>query len=67
MTVMGVLLSIVSRITSLRVSKEEEIAGLDFTEHGSNAYEFKEAFFSTDEEPFSHGLRLAERLNNLPK
>lgn len=67
MAVMGVLLSIVSRITSLRVSKEEEIAGLDFTEHGSNAYEFKEAFFSTDEEPFSHGLRLAERLNNLPK
>ncbi|EQB35194.1 ammonium transporter [Virgibacillus sp. CM-4] len=65
MITLGVFLFIVKQFTSLRVSEEEEIAGLDFAEHGSNAYELKEALISDDEEPLLNNLGLADRLNNL--
>lgn len=65
----GIFLFAVTRFSSIRVSKEEELAGLDFAEHGSNAYEMKETLLSGDatgsagEEAFASGL--AFRLNNL--
>ena len=42
-TVSG-FLSIVKVFSPIRVSKEEEIAGLDFAEHGSQAYELNDVF-----------------------
>ncbi|RFA37101.1 hypothetical protein CAI16_03245 [Virgibacillus dokdonensis] len=57
-----VLLFAIKQITSLRVSKEE-IAGLDFTEHGSNAYACKEIFLASDENSTTSTLGLAAKLN----
>ncbi|WP_188456193.1 ammonium transporter [Virgibacillus oceani] len=56
---------VLTRFSSIRVSEEEEIAGLDFAEHGSNAYELKEALLTDETIPVSDKLGLAERLNNL--
>lgn len=42
----GLFIFAVSRFSSIRVSEEEELAGLDFAEHGSNAYELKETLLS---------------------
>lgn len=58
---------IVNKLAPIRVSKSEEIAGLDFSEHGSNAYDFKETFITNDETEYSnHNFGLAARLNNIP-
>ncbi|MFB4168739.1 ammonium transporter [Virgibacillus sp. JSM 102003] len=65
MGAMGTFLFIVTRFSSIRVSEEEEIAGLDFAEHGSNAYELKEVILTDDSEPISGRLAFADRLNNL--
>nr|WP_204552928.1 ammonium transporter [Bacillus ectoiniformans] len=55
-----------TRLTSIRVSKEEEVAGLDFAEHGSNAYEFKDLLLTGESAPpQSFGEGLVHRLNNL--
>jgi ammonium transporter, Amt family len=52
----------------VRVSEEEELAGLDFAEHGSHAYELKDIMINvpsrTNSQPI--GSSLIERLNNLP-
>ncbi|MDT0593215.1 hypothetical protein [Halomonas sp. PAR8] len=64
---LGALLFAIKQITSLRVSKEEEIAGLDFTDHGSNAYAFKENFLASDENSTTSTLGLAAKLNRLTK
>ncbi|WP_047982381.1 ammonium transporter [Ornithinibacillus contaminans] len=58
---------VLNLISPIRVTKEEEIAGLDFTEHGSNAYDFKDTLLTNDdfESPAVAGLALADRLNNL--
>ncbi|WP_010093596.1 ammonium transporter [Ornithinibacillus scapharcae] len=57
----------INKLVPIRVTKEEEIAGLDFTEHGSNAYDFKETIFITEEiDELNLGLGLAARLNNIP-
>ncbi|AQQ52409.1 ammonium transporter [Planococcus lenghuensis] len=42
----GLFIFALSRFSSIRVSEEEELAGLDFAEHGSNAYELKETLLS---------------------
>ncbi|SEP58015.1 ammonium transporter [Virgibacillus subterraneus] len=65
MGAMGTFLYIVTRFSSIRVSEEEEIAGLDFAEHGSNAYELKEVILTDDSEPITGKLAFADRLNNL--
>lgn len=61
-TVFG-FLSIVKVFSPIRVSNGEEIAGLDFAEHGSQAYELNYAFpgISTKTEGF------AQRLTELGK
>lgn len=73
---MSVALFIMTRIASIRVSEKEEISGLDFTEHGSNAYEIKEVLVEqgihgertiqtrTSPEVFGR-VHLADRLNDL--
>ncbi|MGY3718738.1 ammonium transporter [Sutcliffiella cohnii] len=66
-SVVTVYLFVVTRVTSLRVSKEEEISGLDFAEHGSSAYELKESLLSDQQsEPSSEfGTGLVHRLNSI--
>ncbi|MEI5906499.1 ammonium transporter [Bacillus spongiae] len=62
----GGLVYILKKAFGIRVSHEEEIAGLDFAEHGSSAYELNETIFdskSTPTAPF--GKDLVERLNGL--
>ncbi len=59
-------LFIITRFTSIRVSEEEELQGLDFAEHGSSAYDFSGNIIETKSSlTVSEGL--AERLNNLGK
>lgn len=68
-TIAAVSLSlfIMTRFSSIRVSREEEISGLDFAEHGSSAYETTKGIFNEnmvdDGNPF--GLGLIQRLDNL--
>jgi len=50
----------------IRVSKEEELTGLDYAEHGSNAYEFKESLTSSSSAQTGNAPGdLVERLNQL--
>ncbi|TKD71947.1 ammonium transporter [Pseudalkalibacillus hwajinpoensis] len=67
---LGSFLFIYTRLSSIRVSREEEIQGLDFAEHGSTAYELRGGILNNNESPssgtiFGHGL--VERLNGLEK
>ncbi|WP_152657304.1 ammonium transporter [Oceanobacillus sp. CFH 90083] len=53
---------VLNKISPIRVSAEEEKAGLDFSEHGSSAYHFKDSFLegtSSTKTP----IGLADRLN----
>jgi len=53
---------ILNKISPIRVSAEEEKAGLDFSEHGSSAYHFKDSYLegtSSTKAP----IGLADRLN----
>jgi ammonium transporter, Amt family len=62
----GGFLFIVTRVSSIRVSREEELSGLDFTEHGSNAYELKDTVLESNvssSSPF--GSDLVDRLNSI--
>jgi Amt family ammonium transporter len=58
-------LFLVTRFASIRVTKEEEISGLDFAEHGSSAYELRESVFSDNSSAPEFGTGLVHRLNNL--
>lgn len=67
---LGTFLFIYTRFSSIRVSREEEIQGLDFAEHGSTAYELRGGILNNNETPssgsvFGHGL--VDRLNGLEK
>lgn len=53
---------VMNKFSPIRVSEEEEISGLDFAEHGSSAYNFKESLLEGTDNNSSSGL--AERLNN---
>ncbi|WP_419893593.1 ammonium transporter [Oceanobacillus kimchii] len=53
---------VMNKFSPIRVSEEEEISGLDFGEHGSSAYNFKESLLEGTDNNSSSGL--AERLNN---
>ncbi|WLR51529.1 ammonium transporter [Bacillus tianshenii] len=68
-TVSAVSLSLflVTRLSSIRVSREEEISGLDFAEHGSAAYEATRSIFNENigDEGSSFGIGLIERLDGL--
>lgn len=58
---------LLNKISPIRVAKEEEVAGLDFTEHGSNAYNFKDNLLDGDTEITTKSFGLADRLNkNIP-
>lgn len=62
----GGLLYIVTRVSSIRVSREEELSGLDFTEHGSNAYELKDTVLESNVSSASpFGSDLVDRLNSI--
>ncbi len=61
----SLFLFLVTRFTSIRVTKEEEISGLDFAEHGSSAYELRESVFSDNRSTPEFGNGLVHRLNNL--
>ncbi|MCT6925116.1 ammonium transporter [Metasolibacillus sp.] len=54
-------LSLIKVFMPLRVSREEEIGGLDITEHGANAYEFQQETFKglVPNESFAHRLTTA--------
>ena len=62
LTVGGSLL-VIRAFSTLRVSKEAEIVGLDFYEHGTQAYEFKDTFRGSA--PLSDDF--AQRLTQLGK
>lgn len=64
--VVGLFTFILTRFSSIRVSEEEEISGLDFAEHGSSAYAFKDSLLTT-ETPLVGEFGLADRLNSLPE
>ncbi|MEW9501626.1 ammonium transporter [Jeotgalibacillus marinus] len=62
----GATVFIMKSAGSIRVSREEELAGLDYAEHGSNAYEFKEALVSSSSSQTENtNGDLVERLNQL--
>src|SRR5690606_29979091 len=74
MGVMAVFLYLVTRFSPIRVSEEEELSGLDFTEHGSNAYELNETLLDkgalgassqTAHPAYDYPRGLAERLNRM--
>lgn len=58
----GLVLIGISAIVPLRVTAEEEEAGLDFSEHGSQAYSMQEVLHGTSAE---HPNSFAHRLNQL--
>ena len=53
-------LSIIKIAIPLRVSREEELSGLDTVEHGANAYEFQDSFKGVQ-----RSSSFAERLTSL--
>ncbi|MCA1056778.1 ammonium transporter [Rossellomorea aquimaris] len=61
----GGFLFILTRVSGIRVSREEELSGLDFTEHGSNAYELKDTVLESNASPSPFGTDLVERLNSI--
>ncbi|WP_102028168.1 ammonium transporter [Salirhabdus sp. Marseille-P4669] len=64
-----IVFGLIKVVTGVRVSEEEEIAGLDFAEHGSQAYELKDIMINTPQNQpkvASSGSTLIERLNSLP-
>ncbi|MFC0524285.1 ammonium transporter [Pontibacillus salicampi] len=65
----GLSLFIVTRFSSIRVSREEEIAGLDFAEHGSSAYESSRSIYNENSPGLTDefGVGLLERLNEVSK
>ncbi|WP_019415442.1 ammonium transporter [Paenisporosarcina sp. TG20] len=56
----GGTLLVVRLFTPLRVTKEDEIAGLDFSEHGTQAYEFKDAIRGSSPRPEDFAQRLTQ-------
>ncbi|WP_223700728.1 ammonium transporter [Sutcliffiella deserti] len=61
----GSFLYLVTRFSSIRVTKEEEIAGLDFAEHGSSAYELRESLYSDNSSTPEFGTGLVHRLDSI--
>ncbi|SEU08921.1 ammonium transporter, Amt family [Salinibacillus kushneri] len=63
-----VFFGIIKAIAGVRVTEEEEISGLDFAEHGSQAYELKDIMVTSPAKQSnadSTGSSLIERLNHL--
>lgn len=60
-------LYVLTKFSSIRVSRADEIAGLDFSEHGSSAYELRESTLSETylDQPIVFGNGLVDRLNQL--
>lgn len=54
---------LLNKVSSIRVSPEEEKAGLDFAEHGSSAYNFKDSYLEGTSST-RVTLALADRLNH---
>ncbi|MDQ0159727.1 ammonium transporter [Alkalibacillus salilacus] len=62
----GTALYAVTRLGAIRVSREEEVTGLDFSEHGSSAYEATNSIYNENLE-VSHefGVGLLKRLDGI--
>lgn len=65
MVSVGAVTFVITRFTSIRVSEEEELIGLDISEHGSSAYHFNDTFSSKEAIQPSGAFELADRLNQL--
>ncbi|WP_079477159.1 ammonium transporter [Halobacillus salinus] len=67
MATTAVAVTVIKAITGgIRVSREEEISGLDFAEHGSSAYESSRGIFNENTTPTSDfGVDLLHRLDSL--
>jgi Amt family ammonium transporter len=69
--IMTVAIFILNKISRIRVPEKEELAGLDFSEHGTNAYELKETVLEQGATGAlstlsrDYGGHLADRLNQL--
>nr|WP_124221488.1 ammonium transporter [Aquisalibacillus elongatus] len=62
----GIALFIVTRFGTIRVPKDEEVAGLDFSEHGSSAYEATNSIYNENLEAHSEfGVGLLHRLDGI--
>ncbi|UOQ44430.1 ammonium transporter [Halobacillus salinarum] len=63
----GIVVFALKSTVGIRVSREEEIAGLDFAEHGSTAYESTKSIFNENYDPSSRdfGVGLLHRLDSL--
>ncbi|QPC46040.1 ammonium transporter [Mangrovibacillus cuniculi] len=64
----GIVVYVMKKTTGIRVTTEEELTGLDFSEHGSNAYELRDSIlsdFSSYESFDGFNSTLATRLNTL--
>ncbi|QHZ46186.1 ammonium transporter [Bacillus sp. NSP9.1] len=63
----SIMIAVMKAAGSIRVTKEEEISGLDYAEHGSSAYEYKESFIDQGDAEITSdfGTDLVSRLNNL--
>ncbi|GAA0483469.1 ammonium transporter [Salinibacillus aidingensis] len=64
-----IVFGVIKAVAGIRVSEEEEISGLDFAEHGSQAYELKDIMVTTPPARQSNtgptGATLVERLDQL--
>ncbi|WP_181350253.1 ammonium transporter [Thalassobacillus sp. CUG 92003] len=68
MSVTGIVVFLMKSIAGIRVSRQEEVSGLDFAEHGSSAYESTGGIFNenNDVDPGQDfGVGLLNRLDGL--
>ncbi|GEL78404.1 ammonium transporter [Tenuibacillus multivorans] len=66
LVVTSVVLFFVTRFGSIRVSREEEVSGLDFSEHGSTAYEATNSIYNENLDTRGEfGVGLIKRLDGI--
>ncbi|QAS52508.1 ammonium transporter [Halobacillus litoralis] len=64
----GIVVFIIKSTVGIRVSRQEEVSGLDFSEHGSTAYESSRGIFNENYNPrvdADFGVGLLHRLDSL--
>jgi ammonium transporter, Amt family len=63
----GAVVYLVNKADSIRVSSEDELAGLDFSEHGSTAYELSETVLTShsNQPNTAFGKELVQKLDGL--
>ncbi|MFC7063618.1 ammonium transporter [Halobacillus seohaensis] len=66
----AIVIFVLKSAFGIRVSREEEISGLDFAEHGSSAYESSKSIFNENPNPTvdkDFGVGLLSRLDSLDR